>query len=52
MYNNILKEIIKKKLEKIDILKKSTSLKYLNDIIDKNNSFINFKKKNSIKLVK
>ena len=50
MYNNILKEIIKKKLEKIDILKKSTSLKYLNDIIDKNNSFINFKKKIQLNL--
>ena len=45
MHNNILEEIIKKKLEKIDILKKSTSLNYLNDIIDKNNSFINFKEK-------
>jgi len=45
MHNNILEEIIKKKLEKIDILKKSTSLNYLIDIIDKNNSFINFKEK-------
>ena len=45
MHNNILEEIIKKKLEKIDILKKSISLNYLNDIIDKNNSFINFKEK-------
>ena len=51
MYNNILKEIIKKKLEKIDILKKSISLKYLNDIIDKNNSFINFKKKIQLNLL-
>ena len=51
MYNNILKEIIKKKLEKIDILKKSTSLKHLNDIIDKNNSFINFKKKIQLNLL-
>jgi len=45
MPKNILEEIIKKKLEKIDILKKSTSLNSLTDIIDKNNSFINFKEK-------
>ena len=45
MPKNILEEIIKKKLEKIDILKKSTSLNSLTDIIDKNNSFLNFKKK-------
>ena len=45
MPNNILEEIIKKKIEKIDILKKSTSLNSLTDIIDKNNSFINFKEK-------
>ena len=45
MTNNILEKIIKKKIEKIDILKKSTSLNSLIDIIDKNNSFIDFKKK-------
>ena len=45
MSKNILEEIIKKKIEKIDILKKSTSLNSLMDIIDKNNSFINFKEK-------
>ena len=45
MSKNILEEIIKKKLEKIDILKKSTSLNSLTNIIDKNNSFINFKEK-------
>ena len=45
MPKNILEEIINKKLEKIDILKKSTSLNSLNDIIDKNNFFINFKEK-------
>ena len=45
MPNNILEEIIKKKIEKIDILKKSTTLNSLTDIIDKNNSFINFKEK-------
>ena len=45
MPKNILEEIIKKKIEKIDILKNSTSLNSLTDIIDKNNSFINFKEK-------
>ena len=45
MSKNILKEIIKKKINKIDILKKSTSLNSLTDIIDKNNSFFNFKEK-------
>ncbi|MDC3174288.1 indole-3-glycerol-phosphate synthase [Candidatus Pelagibacter sp.] len=45
MSKNILEEIIKKKIDKIDILKKSTSLNSLTDIIDKNNSFLNFKEK-------
>ena len=45
MSKNILEEIIKKKIEKIDILKKSISLNSLIDIINKNNSFINFKEK-------
>ena len=45
MPKNILEEIIKKKIEKIDILKKSTNLNSLTNIIDKNNSFINFKEK-------
>ena len=45
MSENILEKIIKKKIEKIDILKKSTNLNSLNDIIDKNNSFIDFKEK-------
>jgi len=45
MSKNILEEIIKKKIEKIDALKKSTNLNYLNDMINKNNSFINFKDK-------
>ena len=45
MPKNILEEIIKKKIDKIDILKKSTSLNLLADIIDKNNSFLNFKEK-------
>ena len=45
MSKNILEEIIKKKIEKIDNLKKSTSLNSLTDIINKNNSFLNFKQK-------
>ena len=45
MSKNVLEKIIKKKIERIDLLKKSISLKSLNEIIDKNNSFINFKDK-------
>jgi indole-3-glycerol phosphate synthase len=43
MSENTLDKIIKKKIEKIDLLKKSTSLKLLIKKIDENNSFINFK---------
>ena len=50
MPKNILEEIIKKKIEKIDILKKSKNLNSLIDIIDKNNSFINFKEKIQLNL--
>ena len=50
MTKNILEEIIKKKIEKIDNLKKSTSLNSLTDIIDKNNSFINFNEKIQLNL--
>jgi indole-3-glycerol phosphate synthase len=45
MSENILEKIIKKKIEKIDLLKKSISLKLLIDKIDENKSFINFKEK-------
>jgi indole-3-glycerol phosphate synthase len=45
MSENILDKIIKKKIEKIDLLKKSTSLELLIEQIDKNKSFINFKEK-------
>jgi indole-3-glycerol phosphate synthase len=45
MSENILNNIITKKIERIDFLKKSTSLDSLNEIIDKNNSYINFKEK-------
>ena len=47
MSENILEKIIKRKIEKIDVLKKSINLNSLNEIIDKNKSFTNFKKKNS-----
>ena len=45
MSKNVLEKIIKKKIERIDLLKKSTSLKSLNIKIDENKSFINFKDK-------
>ncbi|MDC0354160.1 indole-3-glycerol-phosphate synthase [Candidatus Pelagibacter sp.] len=45
MSENILEKIIKKKIEKIDLLKKTIDIKSLNEIINKNNSFINFKNK-------
>ena len=45
MTENILERIIKKKIEKIENLKKKTKLETLIELIDKNNSFINFKDK-------
>ena len=45
MFENTLDKIIKKKIEKIDLLKKSTSLKLLIEKINENKSFINFKDK-------
>ena len=45
MSENILNKIITKKIERIDFLKKSTNLGSLNKIIDKENSYINFKEK-------
>ena len=45
MSENILNNIITKKIERIDFLKKTTNLDSLDKIIDKNNSYINFKKK-------
>ena len=45
MSENILEKIIKKKIEKIDHLKKSINLDQLNDHININSSFINFKEK-------
>ena len=45
MSENILEKIIKKKTKRIDILKKSINLNSLDEIIYKNKSFIDFKKK-------
>tara|TARA_Y100000741_G_scaffold33437_1_gene23686 strand:- start:124 stop:915 length:792 start_codon:yes stop_codon:yes gene_type:complete len=51
MSENILDKIIKKKIEKVDILKKSISIDYLKTKINENKSFVNFKEKieNNIK---
>ena len=51
MSENIFKKIIKNKIEKIDILKKSISLDSLKNRINENKSFMNFKEKieNNIK---
>jgi len=51
MPENILERIIEKKIERINLLKKSISIKSLQEKIDDNKSFINFKEKiqNNIK---
>ena len=51
MSENILEKIVKKKIGKIEKLKKTVSLESLNILIKENNSFINFKEKieNNIK---
>ena len=45
MSENILQNIIQKKIEKVDKLKKSLDLKTLDELINKNKSYINFKEK-------
>ena len=45
MTENILEKIIKKKIERIDVLKKSISLKSLREKINEYKLFINFKEK-------
>jgi indole-3-glycerol phosphate synthase len=45
MSENVLEKIIKKKIERIDLLKKSISLNSLSVKINENKSFINFKDK-------
>ena len=41
MPENVLKKIIKKKIEKIEISKKNISIDSLNELIEKNKMFIN-----------
>ena len=43
MAKNILEKIIVKKVDKIANLKKTISLNSLDELIDRNKSFINFK---------
>ena len=43
MVNNFLGKIIKKKIEKIEKLKQNTDLSHLKELIDKNNTYFNFK---------
>ena len=45
MSENILEKIIKTKIEKIDVLKKSLKIDSLKNKIDENKSFIDFKEK-------
>ncbi len=45
MSENILQNIIQKKIKKVDKLKKTLDIKALNKLIDENNNFINFKEK-------
>jgi len=52
MPENILSTIITKKIERIDALKKSITLDSLNEIIDKNNTFIDFKEKIQNNIIK
>ena len=53
MSENILQNIIQKKIEKVGKLKKSLDLKTLDELINKNNSYINFKEKieNNLSLI-
>ena len=43
MANNILEKIIKRKIEKIEKLKQNIDLSHLKELIDKNNTYLNFK---------
>ena len=45
MTENILEKIVKKKIEKIADLKKTVSIDSLNQSIEKNKTFVNFKDK-------
>ena len=52
MSENILEKIIKKKIEKIDKLKKQITIKSLTEKIEQNNTFINFKDKITSNIIK
>ena len=52
MSENILNNIITKKIERVDTLKKSISLDSLNEIINKNKNFIDFKEKIKNNIIK
>ena len=45
MSKNILQNIIQKKIEKLDKIKKTLDIKFLDELIDRNNKYINFKEK-------
>ena len=45
MSKNILQNIIQKKVEKLNKIKKTLDIKVLDELIDKNNKYINFKEK-------
>jgi len=45
MSKNILQNIIQKKIEKLNKIKKTLDIKVLDELIDKNNKYINFKEK-------
>ena len=51
MSENILEKIIQKKIEKVDNLKKTIDLKFLEKLISENKTYIDFKSKiqNNIK---
>src|SRR5210317_29066 len=51
MSKNILEQIIKKKIAKVDLLKKSLKIKTLENLINKNKTFINFKEQISNRLI-
>ena len=51
MSENILEKIIKKKIEKIDKLKKDITIKSLKEKIEQNDTFINFKDKISNNII-
>ena len=51
MSKNILEQIIKKKVEKVNLLKKSLKIKTLEELINKNKTFVNFKDQISKRLI-